>query len=73
MNVPVPTAADGKYHEYRVTITPHQKSADFDIKISVKGFDDGGSPLRQFYVPVDVANKPNGREQLTAPREGYGS
>ena len=62
--IPGPTGSDAMYHQYRVTITPHQKPADFDLKISVKGFDDGGSPLRQFYVPVDTANKPNGREEL---------
>ena len=52
------------YHQYRVTITPHQKSEDFDIKISVKAFHDGGSPNREYYVPVDVGAKPNGREEL---------
>ena len=70
VNVPLTTAADGKYHEYRVTITPHTLPKDFEIKISVKGFDDGGSPLRQFYVPVDVANKPNGREELRLKVKG---
>ena len=70
VNVPEPTAAGGMYHEYRVTITPHTLPKDFEIKISVKGFDDGGSPLRQFYVPVDVANKPNGREELRLKVKG---
>ena len=64
------TADDDMYHQYRVTITPHQKPADFDIKISVKAFDDGGSPLRQFYVPVDVGSKPNGREELRLKVKG---
>ena len=63
-NVPMTSGADGMYHQYRVTITPHQKSEDFDIKISVKAFHDGGSPNREFYVPVDVGAKPNGREEL---------
>ena len=63
-SVPMPTGDDSMYHQYRATITPHMKSADFDIKISVKGFDDGGSPVREFYVPVDVGAKPNGREEL---------
>ena len=36
--IPEPSGADGMYHEYRVTITPHTKSADFDLKISVKAF-----------------------------------
>ena len=63
-NVPMTSGADGMYHQYRVTITPHTKSEDFDIKISVKAFNDGGSPNREFYVPVDVGAKPNGREEL---------
>ena len=53
VTVPMPTAADEMYHEYRVTITPHQKSANFDVKISVKGsMITVQSPLRQFYVSL---------------------
>ena len=69
-NVPETTGDDKMYHQYRVTITPHQKSADFDIKISVKGFDDGGSPTRLYYAPVGLDGKPNGREQLKIPVKG---
>ena len=46
--VPMPTNSnDDMYRQYRVTVTPHQKSADFDIKIRVKEFHDGGSPASQ--------------------------
>ena len=63
-NVPLTTGTDNMYHQYRVTVTPHTKSADFDLKISVKSFDDGGSPVRDVYVPVGISGKPNGREEL---------
>ena len=68
--VPMPTDSDDMYHQYRVTITPHTKSADFDLKISVKAFDDGDSPLREFYAPMDLGHKPNGREELRLKVKG---
>ena len=61
------------YHQYRVTITPHQKSADFTIKIRVKEFHDGGSPLRNTYIPPGFGDSdflPNGREILSIPVKG---
>ena len=74
--VPMPTSADGTnnmYSQYRVTITPHQKSADFDIKIKVKDFHDGGASLRRTYVSPafgDSMHLPNGRDILTIPVKG---
>ena len=51
VNVPLPTGGDEMYRQYRVTITPHQKSADFVIKIRVKEFHDGkASPIRRTYI-----------------------
>ena len=58
------------YRQYRVTITPHQKSADFDVKIRVKEFHDGGAPIRNTYVPPnfsDSVHLPNGRDILRVP------
>ena len=46
----LPTSDDSMYRQYRVTITPHQKSADFDVKIRVKNFHDGGAPVRLTYI-----------------------
>ena len=43
MNVPMPTGDDEMYHQYRVTITPYRR-VDM-VKISVKEFNDGGSPF----------------------------
>ena len=60
--VPSPTGTDNMYHQYRVTITPHRR-ADM-VKISIKEFHDNASPFPNVYKPFDVANKPNGREQL---------
>ena len=60
--VPLPTGADEKYHQYRVTITPHRR-VDM-VKISITEFHDNASPFPNVYRPFDVANKPNGREQL---------
>ena len=66
--VPLPTGADGMYHQYRVTITPHRRVDT--VKISIKEFHDRASSF-----------KPDSREQLrlavatptTAPRNrGYG-
>ena len=71
--VPMPTGDDNMYHQYRVTITPHQKSADFMIKIRVKEFHDGGSPIRNTYVAPgfgDSGNLPNGRDILSIDVKG---
>ena len=72
MNVPMPTGDDNMYRQYRVTITPHAKKGDsaktFDVKIKVKDFHDGGSPIRNTYLSPgfgESANLPNGREILT--------
>ena len=62
MNVPMPTGDDEMYHQYRVTITPYRR-VDM-VKISVKEFNDGGSPVLNIYKPFNVGYKPNGREQL---------
>ena len=63
-NIPAPTGDDEMYHQYRVTITPDKRTADFTLKISVKEFNDGGSPVLNIYKPLNVDYKPNGREQL---------
>ena len=63
-NIPAPTGDDEMYHQYRVTITPDKRTADFTLKISVKEFNDGGSPFLNIYKPFNVDYKPNGREQL---------
>ena len=71
--VPLPTGTDEMYRQYRVTITPHQKSADFDIKIKVKNFHDGGDPVRYTYISPgfgESGNIPNGRDILTIPVSG---
>ena len=60
--VPLPSGPDNVYHQYRVTITPHRGATM--VKVSIKAFHDNGSPHQNWYIPVDVANKPNGREQL---------
>ena len=62
MNVPMPTGDDEMYHQYRVTITPYRRVGM--VKISVKEFNDGGSPFLNIYKPFNVDYKPNGREQL---------
>ena len=62
MNVPMPTGDDKMYHQYRVTITPYRRVGM--VKISVKEFNDGGSPVLNIYKPLNVDYKPNGREQL---------
>ena len=61
-NIPAPTGDDEMYHQYRVTITPYRR-VDM-VKISVKEFNDGGSPFLNIYKPFNVDYKPNGREQL---------
>ena len=62
MTVPMPTGDDDMYHQYRVTITPHRR-VDM-VKVNIKEFHDNASPFPNVYKPFDVANKPNGREQL---------
>ena len=61
-NVPATTGTDAMFHQYRVTITPHRR-VDM-VKISIKEFHDNASPFPNVYKPFNVANKPNGREQL---------
>ena len=61
-NIPAPTGDDEMYHQYRVTIAPYRR-VDM-VKISVKEFNDGGSPFLNIYKPFNVDYKPNGREQL---------
>ena len=71
--VPMPTGDDNMYRQYRVTITPHQKSADFDVKVRIKTFHDNGAQVRNTYVPPgfgDSAFLPNGRDILTVPVKG---
>ena len=60
--VPLPTGADGMYHQYRVTITPYQGVGM--VKISIKEFNDGGSPVLNIYKPLNLDYKPDSREQL---------
>ena len=72
-NVPMPNSDDNMYSQYRVTITPHQRPADFTIKIRVKEFDDGNSPVKRTYLPPgfgESVNLPNGRDILSIPVEG---
>ena len=69
-NIPAPSGPDAKYHQYRVTITPDKRTADFTLKISVKEFNDGGSPFLNIYKPFNVDYKPNGREQLRVDVKG---
>ena len=71
--VPMPTSDDNMYRQYRVTVTPHQKSADFDVKIRIKEFHDTGAPIRNTYIAPgfgDSAFLPNGRQILTVPVKG---
>ena len=73
VTVPMPTSDDAMYRQYRVTITPHIKSANFDIKVKVKTFHDNGAVLRYTYVPPgfgDSVHLPNGRDILTIPVKG---
>ena len=67
--VPLPSGPDNMYWQYRVTITPDEKTADFTLKVRVKEFHDGDAP-RHYYYPDDVGNKPNGREQLRVDVKG---
>ena len=71
--VPMPTSDDSMYRQYRVTVTPHQKSADFDVKIRVKEFHDTGAPIRNTYIAPGFGDStflPNGRQILTVPVKG---
>ena len=70
--IPLPTGNDNMYHQYRVTITPHNIKGDptltFPVKIRVESFDNGGSPVRLTYVSPgfgDSVKLPNGRDILT--------
>ena len=68
-NVPETTGIDDMYYEYRVTVTPRKRNADFTLKIKVKEFDPENAQGRVFpnekYRRFDLDAKPNGREQLT--------
>ena len=71
--VPLPTSDDSLYRQYRVTITPHQKSADFDVKVRIKSFHDNGAVIRYTYLPPDFGDSaflPNGRDLLAVPVSG---
>ena len=61
-NVPMPTGTDNRYHQYRVTITPHRRASE--VRVHLKEFHDNASPYPNVYKPFDVGNKPPGREQL---------
>ena len=67
-NVPAPTGADNLYYEYRVTVTPRQRNADFTLKIKLKDWEPADAQSRMFpnerYRKFDLDDKPNGREQL---------
>ena len=63
--VPLPTGNDNMYHQFRVTITPHQKTSDFQVKVRVKSFHDNESPVRRTYVTPDWSSMPNGRDVLS--------
>ena len=67
-NVPAATGPDSMYYEYRVTVTPRQRNADFTLKIKVKEFEPEYAQGRVFpnekYRRFDLDAKPNGREQL---------
>ena len=67
------TGTDNKYRQYRVTITPHQKSANFDVKVKIKSFHDNEAVVRSTYVPPGFGDSvflPNGRDILTIPVSG---
>ena len=68
--VPLANTVDDMYRQYRVTITPHKKSADFDVKVRVKSFHDNGAVLRRTYVPVGFDDGANGRDVLRVPVSG---
>ena len=65
--IPLPTnisasARDQVYHQFRVTITPHNRSKA--VTVSIKAFSDGETPSYK-YDPVLFAGGPNGRHYLT--------
>ena len=67
--VPLPSKDDNDdrvdmYYQCRVTITPHRRATE--VKVSVESFRDAGGddPLKHFYYPSKLDEKPNGREQL---------
>ena len=62
VTVPLPSGDDDMYYQYRVTITPHYGVGI--VKISIKEFHDNALPSVNVYTPMNVAHKPNGREQL---------
>ena len=71
--IPAANSDDWMYRQYRVTITPHQKSADFVIKIRVKEFHDGKSPIRRTYLApafADSGHLKNGRDILSINVKG---
>ena len=70
VTVPMANTVDDMYRQYRVTITPHIKSANFDVKVRVKSFHDNGAVLRRTYVPVGFDSGPNGRDVLRVPVSG---
>ena len=61
--VPLPTGTDNRYHQYRVTITPHRRASV--VKVSVAEFHDNATPYKNFYQPIALDSNPNGRDQLT--------
>ena len=71
--IPAANSDDWMYRQYRVTITPHQKSVDFVIKIRVKEFHDGKAPIRRTYLApvfVDSGHLKNGRDILSINVKG---
>ena len=47
--VPMPTSENGMYYQYRVTITPHQRSENFEVKVRVDSFHDN---VRRFAIRI---------------------
>ena len=70
VTVPMANTVDDMYSQYRVTITPHQKSANFDVKVRVKSFHDNGAVLRRTYLPPGFDAGANGRDVLRVPVSG---
>ena len=70
VTVPMANTVDEMYRQYRVTITPHQKSANFDVKVRVKSFHDNGAVLRRTYLPPGFDAGANGRDVLRVPVSG---
>ena len=71
--IPAANGDDWMYRQYRVTITPHQKSVDFVIKIRVKEFHDGKAPIRRTYLAPgfgDSGHLKNGRDILSINVKG---